>query len=56
MISILREAIHAFLSIFIHDYYEKTDWGDHSFFYEIHLKEKYHYRRVNDQDPLYIFF
>ncbi len=25
MISILREAIHAFLSIFIHDYYEKTD-------------------------------
>jgi hypothetical protein len=35
MISILREVIHAFLSIVLHDYYEKIDQTDLSFFYEI---------------------
>jgi hypothetical protein len=52
MISIVGEAIHAFLSIFLHGYYRKTDQGDPSFFCENHPKEKYHYRRANDQDPL----
>jgi hypothetical protein len=34
MKSIVREAIHAFLSIVLHDYDEKTDEGDPSSSYE----------------------
>jgi hypothetical protein len=60
MISILREAIHAFLSIVLHDYYEKIDQTDLSFFYENHSREKYHFRKVKDQEPfcayILIFF
>jgi hypothetical protein len=52
MISILQETIHAFLSIVLHDYYEKIDQSDLSFFYENHPRKKYHYRKMKDQHPL----
>jgi hypothetical protein len=52
MISILREVIHTFVPIDLHNYYEKTGQGNLSFFYENHPKEKYHHKRANDQDPL----
>ncbi len=41
-----KEAIHAFLSFVLHDYYKNIDQSDLVFFNENDLKEKYHYREA----------
>jgi hypothetical protein len=55
MIFILKEMIHAFLSIVLHNYHERTDPCDLSFFYENHSKEKYHSRKTKDSDSLCVY-
>lgn len=52
--STLRQVIHVCLSIVLHGYYEKADQGDHSFFYENHIKEKYDYRKDKKTKICYV--